>query len=145
MPIRLRLAIVMLMIASAPAGADPAQIDRGRAVYAQHCASCHGANLEGEPGHPDWRRRKPNGRLPAPPHDESGHTWHHTDEQLFAMTKYGPAKLIGDPNYETDMPGFGGVLSDSDIRAVLAFIKSTWTGRAKAHSERINGKTGMSQ
>ena len=27
--------------------------------------------------------------LPAPPHNETGHTWHHPDEMLFAITKYG--------------------------------------------------------
>ena len=60
----------------------------GAAVYRDHCASCHGANLEGQP---DWMARKPDGRLPAPPHDATGHTWHHADEQLFQMTKKGMA------------------------------------------------------
>ena len=59
---------------------DAAQVAEGRAVYAAQCASCHGANLEGQP---DWRVRLPNGRLPAPPHDASGHTWHHPDKALF--------------------------------------------------------------
>ena len=44
----------------------------GKRIYAEHCASCHGANLEGQP---NWRIRKPDGRMPAPPHDSSGHTW----------------------------------------------------------------------
>ena len=50
---------------------DPAVVARGKTVYDQHCASCHGAKLEGQP---DWRHRLPNGRMPAPPHDPSGHT-----------------------------------------------------------------------
>jgi mono/diheme cytochrome c family protein len=29
--------------------------------------------------------------------------------------------------YESDMPGFTGKLSDDEIWAVLAFIKSRWT------------------
>lgn len=132
------LILAMLVLSGAPAAAQ-SQIERGRQVYGEHCAACHGDRLQGEPGHPDWRQRKPNGRLPAPPHDETGHTWHHSDEQLFAMTKHGPAKLIGDPDYQSDMPGFSGVLSDADIRAVIAFIKSTWTGKAKAYNDRING------
>jgi hypothetical protein len=57
----------------------------GDKLYVQHCASCHGANLEGQP---DWRKRLPNGRFPAPPHDATGHTWHHPDEVLFAVTKH---------------------------------------------------------
>ena len=55
---------------------DAAQVARGEALYAKHCASCHGANLEGQP---DWKKRLANGRLPAPPHDMTGHTWHHPD------------------------------------------------------------------
>jgi len=85
---------------------------------------CHGAKLEGQP---DWRQKLPSGRMPAPPHDESGHTWHHTDEVLFGITKHGlvPGKYAP-PGYESDMPAFAGKLSDGDIRAVLAFIKSHW-------------------
>ena len=43
-----------------------AQLALGQQLYAANCASCHGANLEGQP---DWRRRNENGRMPAPPHD----------------------------------------------------------------------------
>ena len=102
---------------------DAAQVERGRAVYANHCASCHGAQLRGQP---DWRIRLPNGRIPAPPHDESGHTWHHPDEVLFGITKHGLVPPYAPKGYESDMPAFGGVLSDPDIRAVLAFIESRW-------------------
>lgn len=133
--------VVILLLAAMPALAQSESHQSGRQIYVEHCAVCHGIDLKGEPGHPDWRQRKPNGRLPAPPHDESGHTWHHSDKQLFAMTKFGPARLIGDPNYPTDMPGFEGVLSDDEIWAVLRYIKSTWRGRAKAANDQINGRT----
>ena len=79
---------------------DPAQVARGQAVYGRHCAQCHGAQLQGEP---DWRVRKPNGELPAPPHDASGHTWHHDDEYLFAVTKHGLARFAP-PDYKSAMP-----------------------------------------
>lgn len=101
---------------------DPQQVALGRAIYAEHCASCHGADLEGEP---DWQIRLPTGELPAPPHDVTGHTWHHADGQLFDITKYGIAKFAP-PDYRTNMPAFADVLSDDEIRAVLAYIKSTW-------------------
>lgn len=122
-------------------GGEPAKPDstsgtlvaRGKAVYAQQCASCHGANLEGQP---NWRERLPSGRLPAPPHDASGHTWHHPDRELFAMVKNGIPEIV--PGYETDMPKYGGVLSDSDIWAVLSFIESTWPPHIRARQERIN-------
>ena len=101
---------------------DTAQVEEGREVYAHHCAKCHGADLGGEP---NWQTRKPNGELPAPPHDASGHTWHHTDEQLFALIKHGMARFAP-PGYKTAMPSYVGVLSDSDIRAVLSYIESKW-------------------
>jgi len=97
-------------------------VAQGRALYAENCASCHGANLEGEA---NWRQRRENGRLPAPPHDETGHTWHHSDETLFNITKFGTAAFASE-GYETDMAGFGDVMSDAEIIATLAFIKSQW-------------------
>jgi mono/diheme cytochrome c family protein len=116
-----------------PDADDPPLIAHGKAIYDQHCASCHGAKLEGQP---DWRHRLPSGRLPAPPHDATGHTWHHSDKQLFEMTKIGPAGLA--PGYQSDMPGFKDVLSDADIWAVLSYIESTWPPEIRARQQRMN-------
>ncbi|MAB12288.1 MAG: cytochrome C [Parvibaculum sp.] len=113
------------------------QIALGQNIYAQNCASCHGANLEGQP---DWKRRLENGRMPAPPHDESGHTWHHSDQDLFAITKLGVGGVV--PGYESDMLAFGEILSDEEIAAVLAFIKSTWPERQREVQARITAKEG---
>src|SRR5436305_11770771 len=77
---------------------NPALVARGKVLYDQYCASCHGANLEGQQ---DWRHRLPNGRLPAPPHDVTGHTWHHADQDLFDMIKNGAPSIL--PNYKSDM------------------------------------------
>lgn len=103
---------------------DVQQVARGKPVYANHCAACHGVRLEGQP---DWRNKLPSGRMPAPPHDTTGHTWHHPDPVLFGITKHGliPGKYAP-PGYQSDMPAYGGVLSDEDIWAVLAYIKSSW-------------------
>ncbi|WP_366554820.1 c-type cytochrome [Aquibaculum sediminis] len=101
---------------------DPALVAQGQEVYATACASCHGADLEGQT---NWRERGPDGRLPAPPHDETGHTWHHSDRQLFEITKYG-VERFAPAGYESDMPAFEDNLSDEEIRAVLAYIKSRW-------------------
>jgi mono/diheme cytochrome c family protein len=105
---------------------DTAKVALGARVYAQHCAACHGARLEGQP---DWRRRLPNGRMPAPPHDESGHTWHHSDSMLFDITKGGMGPPYAPAHYSSDMPAFRGKLSDEEIWAVLAYIKSQWKSR----------------
>ena len=84
-----------------------ARIEAGRRVYARECAGCHGVALEGQP---NWHKRRPNGRMPAPPHDASGHTWHHEDDLLFKIIKYGAASYPA--GYETDMPAFGERLTE---------------------------------
>jgi mono/diheme cytochrome c family protein len=104
---------------------DPSE---GRALYTANCASCHGADLEGQP---DWMKRLPSGRLPAPPHDDTGHTWHHSDRQLFTIVKFGLAAIS--PGYESDMPAFEGKLSDEQITKVFEYIKSTWSERAREY------------
>lgn len=103
---------------------DDMLVATGQPLYATYCASCHGESLQGQP---NWRQRMPNGRLPAPPHDESGHTWHHPDALLFDMVKNGlVAGKTAPPGYESDMPAYAGVLTDDEIVAVLAYIKSRW-------------------
>lgn len=115
---------------------DPETIALGAAVYQVNCASCHGANLEGQP---DWRVSSNDGLLPAPPHDATGHTWHHDGETLFRLTKYGLAELIDDPDYASNMPIYAGILTDDEIIAVLSYIKSTWPDEIRAaHTEMEN-------
>lgn len=106
---------------------DPVLVSQGAAVYRDYCAACHGQDLEGQP---NWQKRDASGRLPAPPHDETGHTWHHPDDVLFDIVKYGISRFAP-PGYESDMPAFDGVLSDTEIRAVLSYIKSTWPERLR--------------
>lgn len=116
---------------------DVAQLARGSELYQAQCARCHGANLEGQP---EWQVRKADGRLPAPPHDDDGHTWHHPDEQLFGLTKYGlgPYAPAG---YESDMPAFEGVLTDDEIVAVLAFVKSRWSAEKRQRQQHATGRS----
>jgi mono/diheme cytochrome c family protein len=103
-------------------------------LYQGFCASCHGAELEGEP---NWRVRGEDGLLPAPPHDETGHTWHHPDAQLIAMTQHGVAALVGN-GYQSAMIGFGDVMSEAEIMATLAYIKSTWPDEVIEIHNQIN-------
>lgn len=114
----------------------PVDLARGAVLYAEHCAACHGADLEGEP---DWQTPHPDGRLRAPPHDASGHTWHHADAVLFAITRDGSAAVVGG-GYESDMMGFGDVLSDAEIHDVLGFIKASWPPRERAYQAAITAR-----
>mgnify|MGYP003493719384 CR=1 FL=1 len=120
------------------AGIDPqdaAKVARGQAVYAASCAVCHGENLESQP---NWRSRKQEGSMQAPPQEEAAHTWHHPDEILFGLTKEGlvPGKY-GPPGYVSDMPAFRGALSDEDIAAALSFIQSRWSPEVRRAREEM--------
>jgi mono/diheme cytochrome c family protein len=55
----------------------------------------------------------------APTHQADGHTWHHPDRLLVQWT------LDGVPQ-ATVMPKFRGQLSEDDVRAVIAYIKTFW-------------------
>lgn len=116
---------------------DLETVTLGAAVYETNCAACHGANLEGQP---DWRVSDEDGRLPAPPHDETGHTWHHDGDTLFRLTKYGVGALINDSDYASNMPIYEGVLSDQEIIAVLSYIKSTWPDDILARHDELENR-----
>lgn len=128
------LAFCAFLTATPPANAffhDVPDVERGRAVYAENCAVCHGANLEGQP---EWQSARADGTFPAPPHDETGHTWHHGDAMLLDYIRRGGQAVLDEMGVEfaSGMPGFAGNLSDDDINAVLDFIKSTWPDSVRA-------------
>lgn len=66
-----------------------------------------------------------------------GHTWHHADEVLFGITKHGLVPPYAPAGYESDMPAFGGVLTDREIRSVLAYIASNWSAEARKHRAQM--------
>lgn len=114
---------------------DAGQVALGKEVYGTACASCHGAALEGQA---DWRKALPGGGFPAPPHDKTGHTWHHPDAFLFRYTKLGAAEGMGATGFKSNMPAFRDMLSDAGIWAALAFIKSRWPAAIRQRQEKIN-------
>jgi mono/diheme cytochrome c family protein len=117
---------------------DPQAVELGRTVYRKRCAPCHGAQLEGQPR---WRERDSAGRFPAPPHDASGHTWHHPDDLLFRITKYGVAKASNLKDYDSAMPAFEASLTDAEIVAVLSWIKAQWPLEIRKHQDEINAES----
>ena len=103
-------------------------LSQGATLYAENCAACHGAELEGQP---DWRSPGPDGILPAPPHDDTGHTWHHSDSVLYNYTALGGNEVMarmGLP-FDSGMPGFADILTPQEILNILAYIQSTWPDR----------------
>ena len=130
-----RWLIPVLLSMASPVAADHnwehRDIVAGQSLYAENCASCHGANLEGQP---NWQSPNANGVLPAPPHDEAGHTWHHDDALLFEYTKLGGAvalEIRGVAGFNSGMPAFGETLTDDEIWDILAYIRSTWSERER--------------
>jgi len=95
---------------------DPNQLATGKRVYDANCAACHGINGEGQP---NWKVPV-NGVFPAPPHDGSGHTWHHPDQVLLEVIAKGGAM----PN--SAMPAYADILTEEERAAVLEYIKTFW-------------------
>ena len=134
------VALFLLDTAEAPATGmlrpdDPSIVEAGRVVYAESCAGCHGANLEG--------RMVPSAAgsdelVLAPPHDGSGHTWQHPDQVLFDLTKFGASGVICLEPADKEMPVFEDVLIDRQIVAVLSFIKSTWPEEIQREHDLVN-------
>ena len=109
---------------------SPQEIALGEMVYATNCASCHGENLEGET---DWKKQNEDGSFRSPPHSAEGHTWHHADTVLIEAIKEGGARYEElDIGVTSNMPAFAATLTDEEVLAVLAFIKSTWPGDVRA-------------
>lgn len=100
---------------------DQTLADEGAALYGKLCASCHGADLSGEP---DWMQRNDDGSWRAPPHDASGHTWHHSDALLL--------DVIGNGGVEgSTMPAYADVLTDTEMSAIIEFFRSSWGQRER--------------
>lgn len=136
------LIAVLPITASAFFHSGTADVEAGRALYVEHCAACHGAALEGQP---DWRSPDKTGLYPAPPHDETGHTWHHDDAMLTDYITRGGQAVLNDMGvtFTSGMPGFGAILEEGEIEAILDYIKSTWPEPArKAQAERSRAVSG---
>ena len=95
------------------------QVTRGRDLFQQHCAVCHGRLGEGLAD--DWKKTDANGNYPPPPLNGTAHTWHHPIEILLRTIENGGVPLGG------VMPAFGSVLDEDDALDVIAYVQSLWT------------------
>ncbi len=92
------LVFTLLLLALTPLRA--ADVLKGQQVYQLHCANCHGADGRPVwPNAPDFTRAE---RLLQP------------DGNLVQSLRLGRAA----------MPGFAGVLSERDMRDVIAYVRS---------------------
>ncbi len=119
-----------LVLAACTASEQPATVDvaLGQSVYEANCAACHGVQGEGQP---NWQQPDVEGKLPAPPHDSTGHTWHHPDGLLLEIIAQGG----GAPN--SNMPAYADILSQEEMEAVLAYIKTFWSAQDREFQRRV--------
>jgi mono/diheme cytochrome c family protein len=135
------LLVAALSVSEAAAGPahfadanNPTAVEHGSQIYRTQCGSCHGRYLEGTFL---WQLQDQYAHRRAPAHDASGHTWMHSDEDLFHITKYG--RFPGAPNsIHSYMPAFEKRLRDDDIVAVLAYIKAQWPLGIRVSQSMLN-------
>lgn len=106
----------------------PKQVEAGKVIFLKECAGCHGKHGQGAA---DWKVQNPDKTFPPPPHDASGHTWHHTDGLLFRLVRDG-GKGMEDPGFKSAMPAYGRTLSDQEIVSVITYLKSLWQPEQRA-------------
>jgi mono/diheme cytochrome c family protein len=106
--------IAFLVFLSAPAMAlAGGDAEKGKQVYSQYCATCHGPSGKGDgpaaaalnPKPRDFTDKSLMGSL--------------TDEHLFKVIQRGGAAV----GKSSMMPPWGSALKDNDIRNVIAFIR----------------------
>lgn len=88
----------------------PDLVAQGRQIYLRECAKCHGERGQGYADHPG-----------APPLDETGHAWHHPDQQIYGWIVNGKLAVAGE-----GMPALGDRLTDQEVRAVITYLHSLW-------------------
>jgi cytochrome c6 len=95
--------IAVITITAILASASPAlsaDYFKGREVYGLHCEGCHGADgRSDQPGVPDF---------------SSGDALVQSDSEIFKKLREGS---------ET-MPAYRGILTESEVRAVIAYLRS---------------------
>jgi mono/diheme cytochrome c family protein len=138
----LALAACALLAACAPAPASitvqavtltDADLIQGHILYTAWCAGCHGDKGEGQfPGAPLDPSPITN-RIGAPPHDTTGHSWHHSDDLLVRYVIEGG---FTDPAAFYPMPAFGWRLSVPDAQRIVGYIKTLWTDEQRMMQAR---------
>jgi mono/diheme cytochrome c family protein len=113
---------------------DPQQVARGEALYQGNCLQCHGVRGE---GNPNWRQQNSDDTYPPPPHDSTGHTWHHADGLLYRIVRDG-GTIYETPGFKSAMPAFGDRLNEDEIRAVIAYLKNLWEPEHRASQADVS-------
>ena len=110
---------------------DEPDIERGSRLYDSYCVECHGGATGGSITD-----------IP-PPHNANGHTWHHADCELKDIildgsdeTTEAMREMRGVPDSVPVMPAFDDVLSEEEVKDILAHIKTWWTEQQREWQAR---------
>ncbi|QEW22314.1 putative cytochrome c-like protein [Marinibacterium anthonyi] len=95
-------------------------VQEGRAVYADNCAGCHKIRLESLP---DWHSSDARGHPDLPQFDPALHSWKLPDGMMVRIVRAPTGERNGPA---TTVHGYGKGLSESDLEAVLAYVKLAW-------------------
>ena len=125
------MAVFLKSLPPAPGDTDPREppqaaapvLERGGRIYERHCASCHGAQGEGVAG------------AYPPLAGNRAVTLRETTNlvQIVLHGGYAPATKANPRPF--GMPPFATVLSDSEVAAVISYVRSAWSNRAGPVSE----------
>lgn len=99
--------------------------ERGPSLYRANCATCHGGATGGQIAD-----------IP-PRHNAEGHTWHHPDCELIEIIRNGLPHRPELPDDAPTMPAFGRRLTDDEMRAVLAHIKTWWSDQQRQFQSEV--------
>ncbi len=96
---------------------DAEQVEIGRELFQQNCATCHGLEAQGALA---WTQPGPDGKYPPPPLNGSGHAWHHPLPVLYSVIRN------GSPGGQGNMPAWREKLDEDQIVSVIAWFQDQW-------------------
>lgn len=98
------------------ARAPAAELEKGRAKFRVFCSPCHGPEGQGTPDGPPPLAKSPWVMGP--------------ETRLIRILLHGVrgAIEVQGKTYDLEMPGFGQILTDDDIAAILSFVRDAYGG-----------------
>ncbi|QDQ41387.1 cbb3-type cytochrome c oxidase subunit III [Methylacidiphilum kamchatkense Kam1] len=107
-----------------------AHSENGKALYREHCSSCHGLNGEGLGSNPPLKNS----------------SWVTGDPQRLirlVLNGYSGRIEVDGEIYRGNMPAWRTVLNDKEIASILSYLRSNWGGGPITPQEvaTVRGKT----
>jgi mono/diheme cytochrome c family protein len=128
------IALVLQSCSSNEENTFYSDLSETKLLYEKNCSNCHGAYMQGAK---NWMSEKDeDGANLPPPLNGTGHTWHHSEDLLFNIIKYGG--YYHDEKYDGKMLGFENNLSDDEIYSIINYIYNSWPNEIKSEWSKLN-------